>query len=74
MIKCHWSQSISVIEKVSNLNNFFDQKIPLEERVTTFEGPEHLYKSENVVSNSVNEEINNAIKQIEGHMRINCNI
>ena len=50
VIKCIWSPTFTILERLTNVNNFYDNKIPLEERVVTFEGPIHLSKSENVVS------------------------
>eukprot|EP00347_Sterkiella_histriomuscorum_P004051 403361932 len=71
MIKCHFSQTISIIEKQTNNNNFYDTKIALEERVATFEGPVHLSKSENIVSNSLIDQVNQAIREIQQHIQEN---
>lgn len=64
MIRCRWSPAFSIIEKYANNNNFYDYKIPIGERIPTFEGAVHLSKTEAIVSKAVMDDINNAIKQI----------
>ncbi len=53
MIKCHYSQALSVIEKQTNNHNFFDAKVPIEEKVATFEGNSSISKTENTISNAL---------------------
>ena len=60
-----------MVEKQTNINNFYDTKIPLDEKVVTYEGATHLSKSENIVSNNLIDQVNNAIREMEIHIQEN---
>lgn len=51
-----------MVEKTTNINNITDTKLTIEERVSTYEGPNHLAKAENIVSNTILEDVNTAVK------------
>ena len=68
IFKCQWSPQFSVVEKVTNQNNFSDDKLPAIDRACTFEGPTHFSKHENVLSSATLDQIHQAVKQIEYHL------
>ena len=72
MIKCHYSQAFSVVERQVNSNNFHDAKIPIDSRAATFEDLAES-KSEHIVGNILIDEVTSAVKQICEHIRDNTN-
>ena len=70
MIKCHWSPNLSVVEKATNHHMLYDKRIPAEERLSTFEGPIQWAKLESVASNTLLEDVNASVKQIEQHLEL----
>ncbi|CDW91604.1 UNKNOWN [Stylonychia lemnae] len=74
MIRCHFSQAISIVERQTNNYKLNENKIPLEDRTATFEGPSYLSKSENIVSNNIVQEVNAAVQEIEEHMFENSGV
>jgi len=45
MVRVHWSQRISLIEKRENIHNIEDKGVPLADRMITFDGPDYLSKN-----------------------------
>lgn len=50
MIKVSWSPQFCLLSRKTNINDLRNTKVPIEERVVTFEGPEHLSIADSIAS------------------------
>lgn len=50
MIKVSWSPQFCLLSRKTNNNDLKNTKVPIEDRLVTFEGPEHLSATDSIAS------------------------
>ena len=68
MILCDWTPSINILERRLNPNRLHNTRVPLYQRLITYEGPSHLVQTESVVSALVLSDINIACNFISDQL------
>lgn len=68
MIKVKWSKSTTIASQKLNIHKIFSKKIPLNDRISTFEGKPHLSKDFPIKANTTKRKLQNIISNIGQHI------
>ena len=69
LIKVSWTPQFCVLYRKTNINEINNIKIPLVNRLTTFEGPEHLSLADNIPSPLLGSELEQSCETIVRHIK-----
>jgi len=69
LIKVSWTPQFCVLYRKTNINEINNIKIPLINRLTTFEGPEHLSLADNIPSPLLGSELEQSCETIVRHIK-----
>ncbi|CAD8093899.1 unnamed protein product [Paramecium primaurelia] len=69
MIKVSWSPQFCLLSRKTNNNDLKNNKIPIEDRLVTFEGPEHLSTTDSIASPILSADIEQICLNIVKHIQ-----
>ncbi|KAM3128080.1 hypothetical protein pb186bvf_019843 [Paramecium bursaria] len=69
MIKVSWSPQFCLLSRKTNINDLKNAKINIEERLSTFEGPEHLSIADSIASPILSADIEQICLNIVKHIQ-----